>query len=318
MPGSMATLKDIAERTGVSVRTVSRALSGTGYVNADLRDRVQATARELGYTPDPLARSLRLGRTQEVIAIAITVDELHMARIAGLEHHLRAHGHSTGVQMVDERELASPDDLVATLLRRRPAGVAIASRSGLEVQPLCRALSRVGIRYVVMDSQGALPGVRIDRAAGVAQAVRYLSDSGRKTIAYVGPALSMDRIVGYRSAIEELGLSEPLFDPGEAYRRSIPALLGRFPDLDAIQAYSDERALELLAGLHDAGVRVPDDVAVIGFDDRWAARYAWPPLTTVAQPSRAVGEEAARFLLATEEEQCDRSLPTTLVVRESA
>lgn len=318
MHNCMATLRDIAQRVGVSVRTVSRALSGTGYVKSDLREKVQQTARDLGYAPDPVARSLRLGRTQEVVAIAVTVDELHMARIAGLEHHLRGHGYSTGIQMVSEDELAAPDRFVATLNPRRPAGVVIASRVGLDVDPLCGALSKAGVRFVVIDSLTDRPAVRIDRAAGVAEAVRYLVGAGRRTIVYVGPEASIDRISGYRRAADEALLASHLFDPGDEYRRGVPELLRRFPGVDAIQAYSDERALELLAGLHDAGVRVPDDVAVVGFDDRWAARYAWPPLTTVAQPSRAVGEAAARFLLATDQASCDVALPTTLVIRESA
>jgi DNA-binding LacI/PurR family transcriptional regulator len=314
----MATLKDIATRVGVSVRTVSRALSGNGYVNAAIRQRVLDTAAELGYTPDLLARSLRLGRTQEIVAIATTVDELHMARIAGLEAHLRAHGYSTGVQMVSEQELAEPQELVVSLVKRRPAGVALVARVGFALQKVRTRLEAAGVRYVIMDTDEYPPAVRIDRSAGVAEAVRYLARAGRKHIAYVGPSQSMDRIAGYRQALEELGRPELLHDPGSVYREGVPALLERFPGIDAIQAYSDERALELLAGLHDAGVKVPADIAVIGFDDRWAARYAWPPLSTVAQPSRAVGEHAARYLIDDSRGACDISLPTELVIRESA
>ena len=313
----MATLKNIAQEVGVSVRTVSRALSGSGYVSTDVRNKVLATAARLGYSPDPLARSLRLGRTTEVVAIATTVDELHMARIAGLDSTLRTAGYSTGIQMVAKVELMRPDRLVSALARRRPAAVALASHVGLDPSPLVVLLRAAGIRTVVMDTTAEVPAVRIDRAAGVAEAVHYLIRQGRRKLVYVGPAESFDRINGFENALREEDVAGERFDPGSNYRGRVPELLKRHPQIDAIQAYSDERALELLAGLHDAGVRVPDDVAVVGFDDRWAARYAWPPLTTVAQPSRRVGDTAARFLIDETADHCDERLPTTLVIRES-
>ena len=314
----MATLKDIANEVGVSVRTVSRALSDSGYVSAPVRERVLASATRLGYVPDPLARSLRLGRTQEVVVIAMTVDELHMARIAGLDGALREAGYSTGIQMTTLPDLERPESLVDSLARRRPAAVVIAAQVLVDPRPVVHALDAAGIRSLVMDTASAVPAVRIDRAAGVAEAVRYLAGAGRRHLAYVGPEHSVDRTAGFDRALSDMGLAGSKFAPRGSYRSFVRQLLADYPEVDAIQAYSDERALELLAGLHDAGVRVPDDVAIVGFDDRWAARYAWPPLTTVAQPSREIGEAAARFIVDESVGEFDVTLPTAPVIRESA
>jgi len=314
----MATLKDIAEATGVSVRTVTRALGENGYVKAELRDRIRGTAKNLGYMPDPIAQSLRLGRTREVVVIATTVDELHMARIAGLEHSLRDEHYITGMLMVRESDITSPDALIEELRRRRPAAVAIAARLGLQVQGLVAGLLRDGVKAVAIDTDVAVPAVRIDRSAGVAEAARYLLESGRRKIVYVGPVHSRERIDGYEQALGDAAIEPQIFTPPADRRQAISELFTRHPTIEAIQAYSDQWALELLAGLHDAGIRVPDDVALIGFDDRWAARFAWPALTTVAQPSRQVGAAAARFLADGQRQMCDEWIPARLVIRESA
>lgn len=335
----MATLKDIAESVGVSIRTVTRALSGDGYVRADLRDEIRSVAQRIGYRPDPLARSLRLGRTREIIVVSHSVDELHMARIASLERCVRPAGYSVSVVMASASEIVS-DALVAEIQSRKPAGVAAVGNLGLDLSALVAALYAIGIPCIPIDSWTEYPGVEIDRPAGVAEATEYLISRDRRCIVYVGPADSTNRLDGFRAALERHGREALFFDPGSGHSRHELAggLLERYPEVDAVQAYSDEWALELLAGLHARGVRVPHDVAVVGFDDRWAAAHSWPALTTVAQPGERVGAAVAGLLTGAERRLLDpllepgctretvlrlgaeltRRIPTELVLRESA
>ncbi len=313
----MATLRDIADAVGVSIRTVSRALSGSGYVGEAVRSRILETADALGYSPDPVAQSLRLGRSREFVVIAPSVDELHLAKIAGMEEALERTGYSLSIVIARGFSPAVAGELADRVRRRKPAGVAVIA-SGHDATSIVDALQECALRVVSVDAPEVEPSVRLDRPAGVADAVRYLVDTGRRRICYVGPAGSTERLAGYRRAIGEAGFTPVEIDPGEGslYRRSVRRLLATRPRIDAIQAYSDERALQLLSGLHDQGVRVPEDVAIVGFDDRWAARYSWPPLTTVAQPSRELGVAAANWLTGAATDPVV-VIPTRLVVRES-
>ena len=327
----MATLKDIAADVGVSIRTVSRALRDSGYVRAEVREQILECANRLGYEPDPVAKSLRLGYKQEIVVVSHSVDELHMARIAGIEGSLRELGYTLSIVMATDEEITAGDSLAEAVCRGKPHGVAMLGRLALPVTRLVGAIEARGMPVVVLDTDESVPAVLIDRPAGVEEAVKHLIGRGRRCIAYVGPTDSIGRIEGYRNALAASGDEERMFDPGplQRYRSGVRDLLRRFPKLDAIQAYSDERALLLLAGLHELGVRVPHDVAVVGFDDRWAARYAWPPLTTVAQPSAEIGAAAARYLTgngALREgarstigaDHFELLVPTRLVVRESS
>jgi LacI family transcriptional regulator len=344
----MATLRDIATEVGVSIRTVSRALSGSGYVRADLKSAIVEVADRLGYRPDPVAQSLRLGRTRQIVVVSFSVDELHMAKIAALEQRVRPAGFSVSVVMTS-RDAMATTALVPEIRSRKPWGVVLIGTISMNATPMAASLYRIGVPCVVVDAVSDYPAVHIDRPAGVADATRYLIERGRRQIVYVGPGDSTSRIDGFRSALAAEGREPLLLDPGDSPLRSRIALrlLAEHPRVDAVQAYSDQWALELLAGLHERGVRVPDDIAVIGFDDRWAASYSWPALTTVAQPGAAIGDAIANLLIGAGrgrlEELCDlatsepatddgaarahlRSLsgeltqriPTQLVVRESA
>lgn len=327
----MATLRDIATEVGVSIRTVTRALSGAGYVRSDLRERIVGVADRLGYRPDPVAQSLKLGRTRQIVVVAHSVDEHHMARIAALERRVRSNGYGVSVMIAHPEDLET-DALARELGSRKPAGVAVIGTPEMDLDPLCSALYTAGVACVPVDAPSRYPSVQIDRPAGVRESTSYLLSRGYRNVVYAGPSWSENRIEGYRRAMREHDSPALLFDPGPRHPRAeLPdGLLETHPDVDAVQCYSDEWALELLSGLHRRGIRVPDDVAVVGFDDRWAASHSWPRLTTVAQPSDEVGASIADLLVG----ECrplveswiggaDASdgtilLRTRLVVRESA
>lgn len=324
----MATLKDIATTLGTSIRTVSRALNDSGYVRADLRAQIRETAERLGYRPNPTARGLRLGRSEEVVVIAGTVDELHMAKLSTIERTARSHGLRTTMIMTGgpPSKRSEAPWIISELESRHPTGV-ICLQGQRGISRHVQETLRDRIPVVILDPQPATHTgdlqVLIDRPSGVREAVHHLAACGRRRIGYVGPAGSTNRTDGYRTAMDELGFEALEFDVPEtvSYRTIVAEVLQRAGTLDAVQVYSDLRAMEFMAGLHDAGVRIPADVAVVGFDDRAAAQYAWPPLSTVAQPNDATGAAAVQLIveaLAGHREQQPIVVPTHLVVRESS
>jgi DNA-binding LacI/PurR family transcriptional regulator len=318
-------LRDIAQRVGVSIRTVSRAIHNSGYVDPDRRQAILQAAKELGYQPDRAARSLRTGRSFEVVVLSQSMDEMRMAVVAAFERVFRGQGYTVSM-VFGSVGIDRVEDLIREILQRRPAGVLVLVHTLRWFTPIASALEEAGVPAVAVDVDDTrVDRVCIDRQQGVYEAVRYLHGKGRRRIAYLGPSGSRNRLDGYERALAELGL-EPHYLYAESWNDCVR--LGREiraanPVPDAVQAFSDEWAMRFLAALHEAGVRVPQDVALVGFDDRWMACLAWPALTTVAQPTSEAGEAAAAFLLdrlsATESapERKVLWLPTRLVVRQS-
>ncbi len=352
----MAGLKDIAAATGVSVRTVSRALKDNGYVSATVREKILAAAADLQYRPNRLARSLKTNKSYEIMALTWSMDELHAQKIYGLEETLRGGGYWLSLLAAASRSggptAGADDEICGEIFDRFPAGVvAIGAAAPWQYQLLSRILER-GIPCLILDTPYAdaniesapAPGVYVDRRQGVYEAVRYLAETGRRDILYAGLAdtperINETRLGGYRRAVRELGLREraAYFEATNdrysldgdiatgqftAGRRAAQAILamaaGDRPQ--AVQAFTDLMALGMLDEFHRHGVRIPQEIAVVGFDNRSAAAYASPPLTTVALPGHEVGVTAAKMLLelAQGRPQESRILPSSLIVRDSA
>ncbi len=327
----MTSLKDVAEAAGVSSRTVNRVLKQRGRVAEETRQHVLKTVAALGYAPNPTAQSLRTGRSMEIDVLIASHDELSMAKMEAFERTLRNHGYATTVLFCSgsERKAEIVHEALRTLVLRRPAGAAFFRLPPELLNQASATLVTAGLPCIGIDCpQGPYPNIIIDRPQGVYEAVHYLHSSGRRRIAYFGPPHDRTRLDGYERAISELNLApvtvEAPAKENSHIEEAIDQLLACNPRPDAVQVFSDVLAMQLLAELHRRGVRVPNDIAVIGFDDRAVATLAWPKLTTVAQPNREVGEAAAEALLARIENESpppaggSRSLPTTLVIRESA
>lgn len=297
----MASLKDIATHSGVSIRTVGRVLKGGGYVRWATRERVLRSAHELGYAPNRAARSLKTGSSFEVIALIGTTDELELARLGAFQQLLSAHGYAVHVVFQTEREEVA--ETAKRIHSWKPAGVALFNSSRIRHEELALGAEARDIRCVLIDSDSGIAGVghvRIDRSRGVCEGMNYLMNEGYRHIAYAG-ANCASRLSAYRRALSEAGVEELIFlsassDQYEAGREALSALL-QHPKIDAVQAYSDIMASGILHEAHARGVRVPEDLAVIGFDNRQLAAHCWPPLTTVAHPNEAVGKAAAELLL---------------------
>jgi DNA-binding LacI/PurR family transcriptional regulator len=325
----MAGLKDVAVAAGVSIRTVARALQGTGYVDSATRKRVVSKARELDYRPNLAARTLRTARSFEISVLAWSMEELHVNKIIGLEQTFRAAHYSVNV-LFGVPDPGGSKELLDAIRQRRPAGVVILHAPENVMSALARGLNEEQIPAIGIDTQTpGLDSIRIDRQQGVYEAVLYLAGKGRQHIAYLGYQHDRSRLDGYHRALTQLG-REPIMiavDEAEQFRggRSAGRRFATMkPHPDAVQAYTDDMALGFLAGLHEQNIAVPGEVALIGFNDNRAAALAAPPLTTVAQPSHEIGVAAAEGLLGKlsgarpPAHNWTRTLSTRLIVRESA
>jgi DNA-binding LacI/PurR family transcriptional regulator len=327
------TLERVALRAGVSRATVSRVVNGSTTVAAEIRETVLRAVQELGYVPNQAARSLVTQRTNsmalvfpEAAARVFSDDELFPGLVLGVSQELEAADQQLVLMMASS--VASHDRIERYTRARHVDGVMMASMHGAD--PLPMALQRMDIPVVVNGrpmGSSTVPYVDVDSKGGAATAVRHLMDIGRTRIATVaGPqdmCAGIDRLAGYRAEIRG-SRRRSLVAIGEFTRESgtvaMRQLLEDDPKLDGVFVASDLMALGALRALAEAGRRVPDDVAVVGFDDFELARYADPPLTTVRQPIIELGRTLARQLLrlvAGEEIEPALVLPTSLVVRES-
>jgi DNA-binding LacI/PurR family transcriptional regulator len=332
--GRRPTLEAVAELAGVGRGTVSRVVNGAPGVSAKARAAVEAAIAQLNYVPNPAARSLVTSRTDS-IALVIPESESRLAAepyfsdvIRGVSTELA----DTEMQLLlvlvrSEREL---DRLTRFLEAQRVDGVLLVSVH--RDDPLPALLEKMQIPTVLAGRRSpteSLSHVHSDNLGGAAQAVRHLLDQGRQTVATIAGPLDMDvgqsRLQGWRDAHEDSGADadEALVAPAdfteEGGRAAMRELLARRPGIDAVFAASDVMAAGALAELREQGRRVPEDVAVIGFDDSIVARHTVPPLTSVRQPIEDIGRAMARLLLSeiNDPDQPRRhlTLPTTLTYR---
>ncbi len=320
---------------GVSRATASRVISGSELVSDKARAAVEKAIEELGFVPNPVARNLARGRTGSIALVVpepnarVLSDPFFAEIIVGLSDQL------------------DDQDLQVILLIARP---------GERTEKIVRYLTGGHVDGAVIASHhrddtlnrrisaGPLPCVFVGRPLGVAnahyvdvdnyragrQAAEYLISTGRTRIATIaGPTdmtAGIDRLAGWRDAMSNAGLPTDAVAHGEFTQASgataMDRLLAKHPDLDAVFAASDLMAAGALASLAAAGKSVPRDVAVIGFDDIAVAESTDPPLTTIAQPVRAMaaraGEQLLTLISGQELEPAPVVFPPHLVIRDSA
>jgi len=308
------TLEVVAARAAVSRATASRVLRGAGNVSARARAAVEAAAEELSYTPNRAARSLVTGRTDSV---AFFVDETEdrlfsdpffLRVLRGTQSAIA----EAGFQLVFS-VASRPEDrrrFVQYAAGRHVDGVLLLSLHGEEVQ-LPEELETLGIPTVLsgrpLAGGAELYFVDADNVGGAAMATRLLLDEGRRHIATVaGPqdmCAGQDRLTGYVDTFTGRGLplrrelvAEGTFTNASGYD-AMRRLLEVEPRVDGVFAASDLMALGVMRAVEASGRRVPDDVAVIGFDDIGDAETATPPLTTIRQPITEIGRGMADLLV---------------------
>jgi LacI family transcriptional regulator len=330
------TIRDVAARAGVHPGTASRALNPAlpGRIAATTADRVRAAAEELGYTPDPTARSLRTRRSGVVgVVVPDLTNPVLPPIVRGIEETLWGAGLACLVADTDndvEREAVA----VRELLARRCEGLIVASAT--RTSATVRALAHDGTATVLVTrdvERAGLPFVAGDDAAGVAAAVAHLAGLGHERIGYVsGPAelsTTKTRLRAVRRATAAAGIDDGLaVAAAAAYtvaagRAAADGMLTARDDLTAILAGNDMLALGVYEALAAAGLRCPADVSVAGHNDMPLVDRIDPPLTTVAIPRYEIGVRAAQRLLARIGSNGDDPgrrrtvLPVRLVVRGS-
>lgn len=336
-PRGAATLEEVARRAGVSRATASRVLRGQSNVSEAALRAVQQAAAEVNYTPNRAARSLVTGRSDSIAFLVNESEErmfsepFFLAVLRAAQETVTAAGLQLNFAIASTPE--QRERYLAYAAAGHVDGVLLLSVHGND--EFQRHLEDAGIPTVLSGrpyGDGDLFYVDADNVTGGRLAVTHLLGRGRRRIGTVTGSLDMcagqDRLEGYRKALVDAGLEvdESLIEPAgfsaaegyDAARR----LLERRPDVDAIVAGSDLAAIGAIRALTQTGRRVPEDVAVIGFDDiRDAAEHA-PSLTTVRQPMRDLGATMGRLLLGrldgSETAAHGVVLPVEMVVRASA
>lgn len=293
-------MREVAEAAGVSVATVSRVINRTRAVNPEAEQAVERAVGELGYRPNHLASALRRQRTGSVAMVVPHIANPYFPRLVqAVERALAADGHQ--LLLADSHD--DPDverDRVTTLLDRRVDGLLLVPSHEHDSRNL---LAEVDVPYVLLDRSVA--GVDSDRvvtddAAGVRSAVAHLRERGRRRLAYVGaaPGTSTAR-VRLETFRREVGDEAPVLlgdftlDWGRDAARRL--LAGDLPD--AIVSANDLTAIGVALELRAAGVALPRQVAITGYDDIGFAEVSYPALTTIRQPVDEVGTAAVGLLL---------------------
>ncbi|WP_030241323.1 LacI family DNA-binding transcriptional regulator [Streptomyces sp. NRRL S-455] len=310
--GGRPTLEEVAARAGVGRGTVSRVINGSPRVSDATRAAVEAAVAELGYVPNTAARALAANRT-DAIALVVPEPETRFFAEPYFSDMLKGVGaeiSDTEMQLLlifagNDRERQR---LAQYLAAHRVDGVLLVSVHADD--PLPDLLAQLEIPAVISgprSSAETLPSVDSDNYGGARQAVEHLLSRGRRRIAHITGRLDVygaqRRIDGYRDALRDAGLGadEALIEAGdfteEGGHGAMRALLERHPGLDAVFAGSDVTAAGARQALREAGRRIPDDVALVGYDDSAIARHMDPPLTSVRQPIEEMGRRMIDLLL---------------------
>jgi LacI family transcriptional regulator len=327
-------LRDIAQMAGVSVITVSRALNDRPDVSTETRERVRSIARRVGYSPNLLAKSLVSGLTHTVgLVVTDCTDPYYATLIQAVEEVTDREGF--GLLLATSNEDPAKERRGLSLL------------SGRRIDGLLLTAVNVGAPHVREVLRGSLPVVLlsrrprryrgpfvgIDNVRAACTAVRHLCELGHRRLVLIGrsgPASSgRERLAGFREELKACGLfcDDPaavcLVKPTVAGGRgAVPWFLGLDPRPTAIVVYNDAQAIGVIKGLQEAGLTVPGDVSVVGFDNIAMAALFEPALTTVAQPIDEIGRLGAEMLIRRiRGETGNRGaivLPSRLIIRDSA
>ncbi|MGH1524002.1 LacI family DNA-binding transcriptional regulator [Leifsonia sp. L25] len=326
-PRRTPTLADIAALSGVATSTVSRALSGPRRVNDATRERIERAAAELGYVSRCRVRPLPAGRPRAIaVLVSDVTNPFYFGIVRGTQHQLKAAGYQQ--ILVDTEESDELEDDILRNLRSSFDG-AILAASRLTDRRLTALSEELPLIAINRQTRG-VPNVFIDTPTGFQQALTHLVSLGHRDIAYLaGPDTSWANETRWRTlaraaaghglSVRRLGPFLPSYDPGAAAADAAIAA-----GVTACIAFNDLIAIGVLGRLAERGVKVPQDMSVVGCDDIFGADFCNPPLTTLTQPTERAGRTAVDILVsrlnAHDEREMRRSatLPTHLTVRASS
>jgi LacI family repressor for deo operon, udp, cdd, tsx, nupC, and nupG len=330
-------IKDVARIAGVSIATVSRCINDPGRVRAPTRKRVEDAIRQTGYSPNTLAQSFRRGKTRVIMVVLPSVGDPFFTEVmSGVREVAAEKGYSLLINETQFNTMTA-DEIGAIVVSRQADGIVLlASVSPFGTEVLSSTNNRrlpvvVGCEVVSLETTG-YPSVHIDNQAAAREMTDYLIGQGHRRIAFIhgqeASLLTKDREDGFRASMSAAGLDIEegwitggnlnISDTIEATRR----LLGHANRPTAIFCANDEMAMGCLHAIKSAGLNVPHDVSVVGFDDIRYAAILDPPLTTIHQPARLIGERVMYRLFRDIEEGRNVNaepeiVPHKLVTRES-
>ncbi|MBN8493264.1 MAG: LacI family DNA-binding transcriptional regulator [Burkholderiales bacterium] len=305
--GSPVTIEMVASLAGVSPSTISRVLNGTAAVSEEKTTAIQAAIAKLGYVPNPLARGLAGGRTLSVGVVTQAVDSPYYgAALRGIEEELDPAGYRP-LFVSGNWNAAAEARCIEMLRARRVDGIIVLTgRLPDQALKLCAKTVPVVVTGRTLKAPG-LYALKFDNLEGARLATQHLLQLGHRHIGFItgdpDHPDSQERLQGYRMALEAAGVA---YDPkrvvpGEYHEVSgllaVDRLLQSGQPLTAIFAANDQMAFGVALGLRRRGLRVPDDVSLVGFDDLPTAQYASPPLSTIHQASHELGRIAAGCML---------------------
>ncbi len=305
----VVTIKDIAKKAGVAHTTVSRALRGSSLISPVTTEHIRQIASEMGYQPSAAARSLKTNRSQVLGVIVSAIDDPFFSEILqGIDDVAQQNGYSLFIA-ASQRDLNHERAIVRTMREHRVDGVILCSSPFSAEQS--EQLRSYEIPIVVINNQSAEDyrySIYHDDLDGSCQVMHHLIGLGHEHIAYLGYARSgrtnAKRLAGYREKMQEARLTihngcefeVPTSDPAGG-QSAVSHFLSLTPRPTAIFCYNDMLAIGFLRGLQEAGLRVPEDCSVAGFDNITFSAFTNPPLTTFDQPKRFIGTEAAQLVL---------------------
>jgi DNA-binding LacI/PurR family transcriptional regulator len=301
-------IKEIARLARVSHSTVSRALHGSGQVSAETAARIRKIAEETGYRASAAARSLVMGRSYTIGVVVTNIADPFVAGVvSGIEDTAERHGYSVflaNCHAEPQREVR----VVRSFEERRVDGIIVtSSRVGALYVPV---MERMRVPVVLLNNQHSSEfahSVLIENVGASLEATRHLIGLGHVRIAYLGDRFGRqsdtERNAGYRRALQEAGIqfTADLVVDGNGKPDGGEEAMARLltlPDRPtAVFCYNDMTALGAMRQIRVSGLKVPDDISVVGFDDLYISQYLEPPLTTVRQPMRQMGRMAMETLL---------------------
>jgi LacI family transcriptional regulator len=319
----------VAKEAGVSMATVSRIINGTAQVSAERRTAVEKAIEKFKFRPNPAARGLAMGRSNTIGVITQAIDSpFYGEGLRGIEHYLQQHGYAA-LFMSGNWDEEDEARCVRELLARRVDGIIMFSGRSKDSEIAAYAKK---VPIVVSGRSLKAPGVLslpIEDRQGAILATRHLIEIGHRRIAFISGIQhhpdAEERLSGYRQALSEAGIAydAKLVVPGDFHEEGgVDATLRLIRSQErftALFCVNDQTAYGACLALYRSGLSVPGDVSVVGFDDLHSSEYRVPPLTSVRQSVRALGETSAEAMLRLLKQERPRvSLPPVeLIVRES-
>ncbi|WP_203364016.1 LacI family DNA-binding transcriptional regulator [Bacillus sp. REN10] len=328
----MATIHDVAKLAKVSIATVSRVTSNENVVNEKTKERVLKAMKELGYKPNSAARTLRMSQSNIIVVLMINIKNAFFSEfIRGIEEVAREAGYYLLLGSTDG-EAEKEKEYIDLIRESRVDGVILTTAS-VEMNSAIEEISRnspIVLTFDYVPNQD-IPSISIDNESASRKITNHLIKLGHQRIAHITGDMrrlqSQTRLSGYKQALYQNGIAVDealiqeggyLFEDGYAAAQKLLSFEKR---PSAIYGGNDNVAIGALKAVQDAGLRVPDDIAVVGFDDVDMSRYTTPRLTTIHQPRYEIGKRAMNLLLKKiKHEKIDRPhviLEDKLIVRES-